>query len=104
MFASTKGGRVTSHSIARPRTSTLTGVPFSTPAAESMSARAIPVFSEGLKVPDVVQAACAVARGPAVDPSDLDLSLELGRDLLFHCGSEMNHLARFLPEIHAEFS
>lgn len=58
----------------------------------------------GLKVPDVVQAACAVARGPAVDPSDLDLSLELGRDLLFHCGSEMNHLARFLPEIHAEFS
>lgn len=58
----------------------------------------------GLKVPDVSQAACAVARGATVDPADLDLGLDLGRDLLLHCGQEMNHLAGFLPELHAEFS
>ena len=27
----------------------------------------------------------------------------LGHDLLFHCAAEMNHLARFLPELHAAF-
>ncbi|MBY6537448.1 hypothetical protein HQ325_02070 [Rhodococcus sp. BP-349] len=58
----------------------------------------------GLHVPNVTQAACAVARGASVDPTDLQLSLELGRDLLLHCGQEMNHLAAFLPELHAEFS
>ncbi|WP_197027819.1 DAPG hydrolase family protein [Rhodococcus sp. UNC23MFCrub1.1] len=58
----------------------------------------------GLHVPNVTQAACAVARGASVDPTDLQLSLDLGRDLLMHCGQEMNHLAAFLPELHAEFS
>jgi len=38
-----------------------------------------------------------------VDPSDLVLGLDLARDLLLHCGQEMNHLAGFLPELHAEF-
>ncbi|MDD9966737.1 MAG: hypothetical protein OXR73_10950 [Myxococcales bacterium] len=28
---------------------------------------------------------------------------QMGRDLLEHCGSEMNHLAAFLPELYAEF-
>ena len=27
----------------------------------------------------------------------------VGHDLLHHCAAEMNHLARFLPELHAEF-
>ncbi|MGB6180594.1 MAG: hypothetical protein WBF79_05065 [Rhodococcus sp. (in: high G+C Gram-positive bacteria)] len=58
----------------------------------------------GLHVPDVKQAACAVARGASVDPTDLQLGLDLGRDLLLHCGQEMNHLAGFLPELYAEFS
>jgi hypothetical protein len=57
----------------------------------------------GLHVPDPKQAVCAVRRGASVDPSDLVLGLDLARDLLLHCGQEMNHLARFLPELHAEF-
>ncbi|MDV8022606.1 DAPG hydrolase family protein [Rhodococcus sp. IEGM 1330] len=58
----------------------------------------------GLHVPNPEQAACAVQRGASLDPADLDLGLDLGRDLLLHCGQEMNHLAGFLPELHAEFS
>ncbi|GAC67156.1 hypothetical protein GS4_06_00020 [Gordonia soli NBRC 108243] len=58
----------------------------------------------GLHTPDVGQAACAVARGAAVDPRDLELGIDLGRDLMLHCGQEMNHLAGFLPRLHAEFS
>lgn len=57
----------------------------------------------GLHVPDVKQAACAVGRGASVDPTDLVLGLDLARDLLLHCGQEMNHLAGFLPELYAEF-
>ncbi|MCZ4517761.1 hypothetical protein O4220_04470 [Rhodococcus ruber] len=57
----------------------------------------------GLHVPDVKQAACAVRRGPSVDPTDLVLGLDLARDLMLHCGQEMNHLAGFLPELYAEF-
>ncbi|MGL4379636.1 MAG: DAPG hydrolase family protein [Vibrio sp.] len=29
---------------------------------------------------------------------------EFGPDMLFHCASEMNHLASFLPELYKEFS
>ncbi|MCX6469401.1 MAG: hypothetical protein NTW76_08820 [Corynebacteriales bacterium] len=57
----------------------------------------------GLHVPDLPQAACAVARGASVDPSDLFLGIDLARNLLMHCGQEMNHLAQFLPEIYREF-
>lgn len=57
----------------------------------------------GLHVPDVKQAACAVRRGASVDPTDLVLGLDLARDLLMHCGQEMNHLAGFLPELYDEF-
>ena len=58
----------------------------------------------GLHVPDLTQAANAIARGASVDPTDLQLGLDLGRDLMLHCGQEMNHLAQFLPELYAEFS
>lgn len=58
----------------------------------------------GLHVPDLGQAACAIGRGAAVDPGDLFLGVELARDLLLHCGQEMNHLSRFLPELYREFS
>ena len=58
----------------------------------------------GLHVPNLEQAACAVRRGASVDPRDLVLSLSVAKDLLLHCGQEMNHLAGFLPELHAQFS
>ncbi|MBF6169942.1 DAPG hydrolase family protein [Nocardia blacklockiae] len=58
----------------------------------------------GLHVPDAEQAAHAVQRGPAADPRDLVLDLALARNLLLHCGQEMNHLAQFLPELHAQFA
>ncbi|WUI29930.1 hypothetical protein OG804_18870 [Nocardia sp. NBC_00416] len=57
----------------------------------------------GLHVPDPAQAAGAILRGAAVDPADLVLQLDLARDLLFHCGQEMHHLAGFLPELYDEF-
>ena len=57
----------------------------------------------GLHVPDLPQAACAIARGASVDPTDLFLGIDLARDLLMHCGQEMNHLAGFLPELYEEF-
>jgi hypothetical protein len=31
-------------------------------------------------------------------------SLEMGRDLIVHCGMEMNHLASFLPGLYAEYN
>ena len=31
------------------------------------------------------------------------LPASFGYDLLFHCASEMNHLASFLPDLYAEF-
>lgn len=57
----------------------------------------------GLHVPDLKQVACAVRRGASVDPADLVVGLDLARDLMLHCGQEMNHLAGFLPELYAEF-
>lgn len=27
----------------------------------------------------------------------------MAQALVYHCGLEMNHLAQFLPELHAEF-
>ncbi len=50
----TKGGRTTSHSAGRPRTSTVTCWPSSTPASVSISASAMPACSVGENVPDVV--------------------------------------------------
>lgn len=58
----------------------------------------------GLHVPNLEQAACAIARGASVDPTDLTLSTDLAKDLMLHCGQEMNHLAGFLPELHAQFA
>ncbi|MEH3155692.1 MAG: hypothetical protein PGN29_10195 [Gordonia paraffinivorans] len=58
----------------------------------------------GLHVPDLAQAACAIGRGASVDPGDLVLGVDFARDLLLHCGQEMNHLSRFLPELHRELS
>ncbi|WP_231912332.1 DAPG hydrolase family protein [Rhodococcus sp. EPR-157] len=58
----------------------------------------------GLHVPDLKQATCAVRRGASVDPADLVVGLDLARDLMLHCGQEMNHLAALLPELYAEFS
>ncbi|GGG25532.1 hypothetical protein GCM10007304_44240 [Rhodococcoides trifolii] len=58
----------------------------------------------GLHLPNVEQAYCAVQRGASVDPTDLVLGLDVAQNLLMHCGQEMNHLAGFLPELHAEFS
>ena len=51
------------------------------------------------------QAVCAFSRG-ALDTltQPLPLPLSFGRDLLLHCGQEMNHLARFLPELYARFA
>ena len=57
----------------------------------------------GLHIPDLKQAACAIQRGASVDPADLVVGLDLARDLMLHCGQEMNHLAGFLPELSAEF-
>ncbi len=58
----------------------------------------------GLHVPNLVEAACAIARGPSVDPSDVVLTVDLAKDLMLHCGQEMNHLAGFLPELHRTFA
>ncbi|MEV0356174.1 hypothetical protein AB0H71_08930 [Nocardia sp. NPDC050697] len=57
----------------------------------------------GLHPPDLAQSARAVQRGAAADPRDLVPGLDMARDLLLHCGQEMNHLAGFLPELYAEF-
>lgn len=32
------------------------------------------------------------------------LPRNIGHDLLYHCASEMNHLASFLPALHEEFN
>ncbi|MBF6171033.1 DAPG hydrolase family protein [Nocardia blacklockiae] len=58
----------------------------------------------GPRHPDVGQAARAVARGLCIDPADLALELDLARELLLHCGQEMNHLASILPDLHREFA
>ncbi|WP_233225150.1 DAPG hydrolase family protein [Nocardia sp. MDA0666] len=58
----------------------------------------------GVHTLDPVHAARAVQRGAAADVGDLLPGLDLARDLLLHCGQEMNHLARFLPELYHEFA
>lgn len=58
----------------------------------------------GLHQPDLARAAQAIERGPAVDPRDLVLDVDLARELLLHCGQEMNHLAGFLPQLYHEFA
>ncbi|GGN85230.1 DAPG hydrolase family protein [Nocardia rhizosphaerihabitans] len=57
----------------------------------------------GMRAPAVSLAARAIERGPAADPRDLVPDLDMARELLLHCGQEMNHLAQFLPEIHEQF-
>lgn len=56
----------------------------------------------GLRGLDPAGISCAVRRG-AVLPRSITFDLRFGAALLRHCGEEMNHLARFLPELHAEF-
>ncbi|MGU3433975.1 DAPG hydrolase family protein [Actinomycetes bacterium M1A6_2h] len=58
----------------------------------------------GLHLPNLEQAACAIGRGASVDPTDLFLGIDVAKNLLMHCGQEMNHLAGFLPELYAEFA
>ncbi|MEV5837720.1 hypothetical protein [Nocardia sp. NPDC052112] len=57
----------------------------------------------GTRTPDLSHSARAVARGAAIDIRDLIPGLDLARDLMLHCGQEMNHLAQFLPELYNEF-
>ncbi|MFE6861420.1 DAPG hydrolase family protein [Nocardia sp. NPDC057668] len=57
----------------------------------------------GTHAPAPLPAARAVERGAALDPADLLPDLVMARDLMLHCGQEMNHLARFLPELYARF-
>ncbi len=57
----------------------------------------------GTHVFDSEHAVRAFERGPAADPGDLLPNLDTARDLMLHCGQEMNHLAQFLPELYAEF-
>ncbi len=57
----------------------------------------------GVRRPDLRAAAHAVRRGVA-KPRSPRFKVGFGADLLRHCGEEMNHLAQFLPELHAEFS
>ncbi|MGW5111251.1 DAPG hydrolase family protein [Nocardia sp. NPDC004123] len=54
----------------------------------------------GLHTPNLAQAAAAVQRGAA---TDLDVGVDLARELLMHCGQEMHHLSTFLPDLHREF-
>jgi DAPG hydrolase PhiG domain len=57
----------------------------------------------GLRWVDRSAIACAISRG-LVLPSSAVFPVRFGAQLLRHCGEEMNHLAGFLPELHAEFS
>lgn len=57
----------------------------------------------GLRAPDLPHVAGAIGRGPAADPRDLVPDLGTARELMLHCGQEMNHLAQFLPELHEQF-
>ncbi|WP_067679852.1 DAPG hydrolase family protein [Nocardia miyunensis] len=57
----------------------------------------------GLHMPDARQALCATERGASVDPRDVVLGMDVARNLLMHCGQEMYHLSRFLPELYAAF-
>ncbi|MGW5570534.1 DAPG hydrolase family protein [Nocardia thailandica] len=55
------------------------------------------------RIPDPERIVRAIGRGAALDPRDLAIGTDMARDLLVHCGQEMNHLAGFLPELYAEF-
>ena len=44
-----------------------------------------------------------VAAGPVVEQSAKRKLREFGPDMLFHCASEMNHLASFLPLLFKEY-
>ncbi|MDQ8044333.1 MAG: hypothetical protein AAGC46_08170, partial [Solirubrobacteraceae bacterium] len=57
----------------------------------------------GVRSTDANAIACAIKRGIAL-PQGITFDLTFGAALLLHCGQEMNHLAQFLPELHAEFS
>ncbi|MBF6338516.1 hypothetical protein IU450_21855 [Nocardia abscessus] len=57
----------------------------------------------GMHAPDPLRTARAIQRGAAADVGDLLPGMDLARDLLMHCGQEMNHLAQFLPELYNEF-
>ncbi len=57
----------------------------------------------GTRSLDAAAIACAVKRGISL-PRSITFDLRFGAALLRHCGEEMNHLAQFLPELHAEFS
>ena len=57
----------------------------------------------GVRRPDPVAALYAVRRGVA-RPRSPRFKVAFGAELLRHCGEEMNHLAQFLPELHAEFA
>ncbi|MEV6324067.1 hypothetical protein AB0M45_23185 [Nocardia sp. NPDC051787] len=56
-----------------------------------------------LHIPDPAQAGRAIQRGAVADPADLRVGTDLARELLLHCGQEMHHLSRFLPQLHQEF-
>ncbi|MFD3745302.1 DAPG hydrolase family protein [Nocardia sp. NPDC058633] len=57
----------------------------------------------GLHAPEPVHIARAIERGAVADPGDLVPDLDMARELMLHCGQEMNHLAQFLPELHEQF-
>lgn len=57
----------------------------------------------GTRSLDLSAIACAIKRGISL-PRSVTFDLRFGAALLRHCGEEMNHLAQFLPELHAEFS
>lgn len=57
----------------------------------------------GVHIPAPSPIARAIERGATPDVNDLVPDLDMARELLLHCGQEMNHLAQFLPELHAQF-
>ena len=54
-----------------------------------------------IELPGRARALNRVARAPFVVRRAATLSM--GRDLLVHCGMEMNHLASFLPDLYADY-
>ncbi|GAA5068515.1 DAPG hydrolase family protein [Nocardia callitridis] len=57
----------------------------------------------GLHPLDPVHTEQALRRGSTELLRNAILDLDFARDLLAHCGAEMNHLAGFLPDLWAEF-
>jgi hypothetical protein len=56
----------------------------------------------GVRKFDFSALSCALSRG-VVLPRSITFNVRFGAALLRHCGQEMNHLAQFLPQLHAEF-